>query len=176
MIIRAKALSAAMQPISALLVNERIYQAMLAESKKLGNFAHRYTYWAHPVAAAVALEVQRIYAEMDLIGHVQRVGGRMQRALARLADHPRVGDVRGAGLLAGLDIVTDKQTRAMFDPALQVPTMIERNLKKNALILRVIGNRIALSPPVIITASEVDELVQRLSNALDHTLGELETG
>jgi len=176
MITCAKALSAAMQPISALLVNEKIYQAMLAESRKLGNFAHGYTYWAHPVAAAVALEVQRIYEEMDLVGHVRRVGAHMQHALRPLADHPLVGDVRGVGLLAGLDIVADKESRAMFDPALHVPAIIEHNLKKHALILRQIGNRIALSPPVIITESEVDELVSRLGKALDDTLAEIETG
>jgi adenosylmethionine-8-amino-7-oxononanoate aminotransferase len=68
-----------MQPISALLVNERIYRAMLVESRKLGNFAHGYTYWAHPVAAAVALEVQRIYEEMDLVGYVKRVGAHYSR-------------------------------------------------------------------------------------------------
>jgi len=143
----------------ALLVDERIYQAMLVESGKLGNFAHRYTCWAHPVAAAVALEVQRIYEEMDFVGHVKRVGAHMQQALGRLAEHPLVGDVRGVGLLAGLDIVADKETRAMFDPTLQVPAIIERNLKKHALILRQIGNRIGLSPPVVITESEVDDLV-----------------
>ena len=165
-----------MQPISALLVNEKIYQAMLAESRKLSNFAHGYPYWAHPVAAAVALEVQRIYEDMDLLGHVGRVGAHMQHALRPLADHPLVGDVRGVGLLAGLDIVADKETRAMFDPALRVPAIIERNFKKHALILRVIGTRIALSPPVIITESEVDELVSRLGDALDDTLAEIATG
>ena len=103
---------------------------------------------------AVALEVPRIYEEMDLLGHVGRVGAHMQHALRPLADHPLVGDVRGVGLLAGLDIVVDKETRAMFDPALRVPAIIERNFKKPARILRVIGTRIAPSPPVIITESE----------------------
>jgi 4-aminobutyrate---pyruvate transaminase len=131
------------------------------------------TYWAHPVAAAVALEVQRIYEEMDLVGRVRRVGAHMQHALRPLADHPLVGDLRGVGLLAGLDIVADKKTRAMFDPDRNVPAIIERNLKKHALILREIGSRIALSPPVIITEGEVDELVARLGQAFDDTLAEV---
>ena len=146
---------------------------MLPESKKLGDFAHGYTYWVHPVAAAVRLEAQRIYQEMDLVGHVKRVGAHMQQALGRLAEHPLVGDVRGVGLLAGLDIVADKKARAIFDPALQVPAIIELNLKKHALILRQIGNRIALSPPVVITQSEIDELVLRLGEALDDTAAKL---
>ena len=84
-----------------------------------------------------------------------------------------VGDVRGVGFVGGLDIVADKRTHAMFDPALDVSALIERNLKKHALILRVIGNRIALSPPVIITEGEVDEMVARLERALDNTAAEL---
>jgi 4-aminobutyrate--pyruvate transaminase len=120
---------------------------MLAESHKLGNFAYGTPIGRTPVAAAVALEVQRIYEEMDLVGHVRRVGAHMQSALRALAGHPLVGDVRGVGLLAGLDIVADKETRAMFDPDRTFPAIIERNLKKHALILRQIGNRVSRRRP-----------------------------
>jgi 4-aminobutyrate---pyruvate transaminase len=173
MITCAKALSAAMQPISALLVNDKVYRAMLDESKKLGNFAHGYTYWAHPVAAAVALEVQKIYEEMDVVGHARRVGAHLQQELAALADHPLVGDVRGVGLLCGLDLVADKKTRAMFPPEHDLPGILGRNLKKHALILRQVGNRIALSPPLIITEPQVGDMVGRLKAALDDTWAEL---
>ena len=173
MITCAKALSAAMQPISALLVNDKVYRAMLDESRKLGNFAHGYTYWAHPVAAAVALEVQKIYEEMDVVGHARRVGALMQQGLARLADHPLVGDLRGAGLLAGIDLVADKKTRAMFPAERDVAGIIGRNLNKHALILRQVGNRIALSPPLIITEAQIDDMLARLKNALDDTWSEI---
>src|SRR5262245_36599916 len=73
MVTSAKALSAAMQPISAVFINDRIYEAMLAQSDKFGNFAHGFTYAGHPVAAAVALEVQRIYAEIDIVSRVKRL-------------------------------------------------------------------------------------------------------
>ena len=76
MMTSAKALSAAMQPISAVLINDRIHEAMLAQSDKFGNFAHGYTYAGHPVAAAVALEVQKIYAEMDIVARAKRLGPR----------------------------------------------------------------------------------------------------
>jgi 4-aminobutyrate--pyruvate transaminase len=175
MITCAKALSAAMQPISALLVSEKVYQGMLAESRKLGNFAHGFTYWAHPVAAAVALEVQKIYEEMDVVRHVREVGARMQQGLARIAEHPLVGDARGVGLVGGIDIVADKKTRAMHDPARDVPAIIGRNMKKHGLILRQIGNRIALSPPLIITEAQVEEMLARLGRALDDTAGEVRT-
>jgi 4-aminobutyrate---pyruvate transaminase len=173
MISCAKALSAAMQPISALLVNEKIYQAMREESRKLGSFAHGSTYSGHPVAAAVAMETLRIYDEMDLVGHVRRVGPLMQKALARFADHALVGDVRGVGLIAGIDIVADKKTRTPHDAARKVPAMLDRNAKKNGLILRFIGNRIAFSPPMIITEDEIDGMAMRLGRTLDDTLAEL---
>jgi 4-aminobutyrate---pyruvate transaminase len=169
MITCAKALSAAMQPISALLINERIYQAMLAESSKLGNFSHGYTYAGHPVAAAVALEVLRIYDEMDMIGHVKRVEPVLQNALAGLGEHPLVGNVRGVGLLSGIEVVADKRSRDPFDPALNVPAIIEKNAKQRGLILRFIRNRIAISPPLIITEDEILEMISRLRGALDDT-------
>src|SRR5919201_1438842 len=85
MVTSAKSLSAAMQPISAVLVNERIHAAMLAQSDRFGNFAHGFTYAGHPVAAAVALEVQKIYAEIDIVGRAKRLGVVLQAALGRLA-------------------------------------------------------------------------------------------
>ena len=81
MISCAKALSAGMQPISALLINQRVFEAMLDESRKLGNFAHGFTYAGHPVTTAVAMETLRIYEEMDMLGHVQRVGPYLQEKL-----------------------------------------------------------------------------------------------
>src|SRR6201999_4493443 len=110
MISSAKALSAGMQPISALLINQRVFDAMLDESRKLGNFAHGFTYAGHPVTTAVAMETLRIYDEMDMIGHIRSVGPYMQEALGNLMDHPLVGDVRGVGLLTGIELVADKET------------------------------------------------------------------
>ncbi|HXQ68010.1 MAG TPA: aminotransferase [Alphaproteobacteria bacterium] len=173
MITCAKALSAGMQPISALLLNEKIYQAMLEESRKIGSFAHGMTYSGHPVTTAVARETLRIYDEMDLVGHVKRVGPVMQKALSRFADHPLVGDVRGIGLIAGIDIVADKKARTPHEAALKVPAIFERNAKKHSLILRFIRNRVAFSPPLIITEDEIGELVRRFGRALDDTQAEL---
>ncbi|MCL2427747.1 MAG: aminotransferase [Alphaproteobacteria bacterium] len=175
MISCAKALSAGMQPISALLVNERIFQAMLNESRKLGNFAHGFTYAGHPVTSAVALETLRIYEEMDMIGHVQRVGPYMQHALAKLALHPMVGEVRGVGLLTGIELVADQDRRTPFEPARQAGGMLARHARAEGLITRVIGDRIAFSPPLIITEAEIDEITARLARALDATWAELRT-
>lgn len=173
MMTSAKALSAGMQPISALLINQRVFEAMLHESRKLGNFAHGFTYAGHPVTTAVAMETLRIYDEMDMIGHVQRVGPYMQQMLGKLADHPLVGEVRGVGLLAGIEMVADKATRAQFDPGRNVGATVDKHARGHGLIARFIGDRIALSPPLVVTESEIDDIAARLGRALDDAWAEL---
>jgi len=175
MISCAKALSAAMQPISALMVNERVFAAMLDESRKVGNFAHGFTYAGHPVATAVAMEVLRIYDEMDMVPHVQRVGAYLQQVMGRFIDHPLVGDVRGVGLVSALEMMADKATRTPFDPSRKVGAIADKHARENGLIVRSIGDRIAFSPPLIITEAEVDELAVRLQKTLDATWAELRT-
>ena len=130
MITSAKALSAAMQPISAVLINERIHEAMLAQSDKFGNFAHGYTYAGHPVAAAVALEVQKIYAEMDIVARAKRLGPVLQSALGRFKSHPLVGDVRGVGLILGMELMRDGEKRIPFDRALNVGGRVDTPRKR----------------------------------------------
>ncbi|MBN8904107.1 MAG: aminotransferase class III-fold pyridoxal phosphate-dependent enzyme, partial [Rhodospirillales bacterium] len=173
MISCAKALSAGMQPISALLVNQRVFDAMLDESRKLGNFAHGFTYAGHPVTTAVAMETLRIYEEMDMIGHVQRVGPYLQAAMAKFADHPLVGEVRGVGLLTGIEMVQDKATRRLFDPARKLGATVDKHARSHGLITRFIGDRIAFSPPLIVTEAEIDEIAARLGRALDDTWAEV---
>jgi len=173
MISSAKALSAGMQPISATIINQRVFDAMLDESRKLGNFAHGYTYAGHPVTTAVAMETLRIYDEMDMIGHVQRVGPYLQSAIGKFADHPLVGEVRGVGLMTGIEMVADKTTRAQFSPARKVGATVDKHARANGLITRFVGDRIAFSPPLIITEEEIDQVADRLGKALDATWAEL---
>ena len=173
MISCAKALSAAYQPISALMVNERIHQAMLAESDKLGAFAHGFTHAGHPVTTAVALEVIRIYEEMDIVERAQRIGGRMNAGLQDLADHPLVGDVRGVGSLAGMELMQDKATRTPFEGG-RAGAVMDKYGRENGLILRIIGDRLAFAPPLIITEAEVDEMLEKLGRTLDQAQAELE--
>jgi 4-aminobutyrate--pyruvate transaminase len=175
MISCAKALSAGMQPISALMINERVFEAMLDESRKLGNFAHGFTYAGHPVTTAVAMETLRIYEDMDMLGHVRRVGPYLQEKLGALADHPLVGEVRGVGLLTGIEMVADKETRAQFDPGRQVGATVDRHARKHGLITRFVGDRVAFSPPLIITEAEIDEAVVRITRAMDDTWSEIRT-
>jgi 4-aminobutyrate--pyruvate transaminase len=163
----AKALSAAYQPISAVLINEKMHEAMLAESDKLGSFAHGYTHSGHPVATAVALEVLKIYEEMDVTARARRLGRRMIGGLQRLAGHPLVGDVTGVGLIAGIELVRDKPTRAGYAPDGRAGKMVERIGHDHGLLLRVIGDRIAFAPPLVISEEEIDEMLARLGRTLD---------
>jgi 4-aminobutyrate--pyruvate transaminase len=174
MISSAKALSAGMQPISALMINQRVFEAMLDESKKLGNFAHGFTYAGHPVTTAVAMETLRIYDEMDMIGHVQQVGPYLQKVMAKFASHPIIGDVRGVGLLVGMEMMADKATRTGFDASRGVGRIADGHARKHGLITRFIGDRIAFSPPLIITEAEVDDMAARLQRTLDDTWAEVQ--
>jgi len=169
----AKALSAAFQPISALMVSDKIYQAMLQESEKQGAFAHGYTHSGHPVSAAVALETLRIYEEMDLLGHVRRSGAYLRKELAKFAEHPLIGDVRGVGLMCGLEIVQDKASRTPYAPVGRVGALIDQLAKNRGLILRVIGDRVVFTPPLIIDEAEIDEMLRRFRGALDDTWSDL---
>jgi 4-aminobutyrate---pyruvate transaminase len=173
MITSAKALSAAMQPISAVLVSNRIHEAMLAQSDKRGNFAHGYTYAGHPVAAAVALEVQKIYAEIDIVGRAKRLGPLLQSVLGRLKEHPLVADVQGAGLILGMELMRDRERRIAFAPALNVGARVDAASKRHGLILRVVGDRLVFAPPLVIEAHDIEEIGDRLERALDDVASDL---
>ncbi len=169
MISCAKALSAGLQPISALLINERVFQALMTESDKVGHLAHGYTYAGHPVTTAVALETLKIYEEMDMISHVKRVEKVFLAKMNALVDHPLIGEFSGIGLIGALEVVKDKKTRELHPASQGVMATIDANAKKNGLILRLVGNRIAFSPPLIIDEAQVGEMARRLKTTLDET-------
>jgi len=173
MVTSAKALSAAMQPISAVFINDRIHEAMLAQSDKFGNFAHGFTYAGHPVAAAVALEVQRIYAELDIVSRVKRLAPLFQSALGRLKSHPLVGDVRGVGLISGIELMRDARRRIPFDRAINVGARVDEAAKRRGLILRVVGDRLVFAPPLVIEPPQIEQIGERLEQALDDVSIEL---
>jgi len=163
----AKALSSGYLPISAVMVTEAIYQACVAESEKIGTFGHGYTYSAHPVSAAVALETLKIYDERDILGHVRSVAPTFQRRLRALADHPLVGEVRGTGLIGALELVADKAGKTPFDPVGAAGAKVNALCQENGLISRAMGDSLALCPPLIITEEEIGLVFDRLEKALD---------
>ena len=165
----AKALSAAFLPISAVMVSERVFQGLAEESHKIGTFGHGFTYSGHPVPAAVAVETLKIYDEMDIGAHVRRVGGHFQKALReRFADHPLVGEIRGMGLIAAMELVADKASHANFDPALKVGPRMAKAMEEAGVIGRTVANdAVCFSPPLIISEAEIDEMLTRVGTALE---------
>ncbi len=165
----AKALTSAYMPLSAVMVDEKIYQALVRQSEKIGVFGHGYTYSGHPVAAAVAVETLKIYEERNIIDHVRKVGPRMQAGLRKFADHPLVGEVRGVGLVAAVELVKDKATKEPFDPKSGVGLYLYKRAQAHGLIVRNLVDSIAFTPPLIITEADIDEILARFGKALEET-------
>lgn len=166
----AKGLSSGYMPISAVMVAEPMWQACLAQSNKIGVFGHGFTYSGHPVAAAVANEAQKIYEEMDIVANVRKMAPLLLDGLKVYADHPLVGEVRGCGLMAAVEIVRDKKTKESFPAAANIGLYIERRCQEHGAILRSLGDALTAAPPLTISAAEVKELNGIIGVALDETL------
>ncbi|MDZ7668033.1 MAG: aminotransferase class III-fold pyridoxal phosphate-dependent enzyme [Gammaproteobacteria bacterium] len=165
----AKAVSSAYLPMSAVLIPEYMYEPMIEPSGQVGNFGHGFTYSGHPVCAAVSLRALEIMEERDLFNHAARVGEAFQQRLHRLADHPLVGNTRGVGLIGAVELVADKATKRAFDTAQGVGAYAMGRCEANGLIVRALGDSLALCPPLIITDKQVDEVFSKLEKALDET-------
>jgi 4-aminobutyrate---pyruvate transaminase len=165
----AKAITSGYLPLSATVISDQIYRACVGQSEKLGVFAHGYTYTGHPAACAVALEVLDIFEERDLLGHVRRVGPMMQEGVRKLTGHPLVGEVRGVGLVAGMELVPDKPGRGTFDPLGSAGALFVARAQANGLIVRNLQDTVALCPPLIISEGEVEEMLRKFGKALDET-------
>lgn len=166
----AKALSSAYLPIGAVMMTDEVYQVLRDGSDQFGMWNTGYTYSGHPVAAAVALETLRIYEERDLLGHVRAVMGTFQEQMQQFAGHPLVGEVRGVGLFAALELTPDKENKGLFDPAAKVAPGMMARTQAHGLISRALpSDGIALCPPLIITKDEIGVCMERFSTALDET-------
>jgi len=164
----AKALSAGFLPISALMISDKVYQAVADNSAKIGTFGHGYTYSGHPVSAAVALETLALYDELDIKGQVARTAPVMRNHLRALADHPLVGEVRGTGLIGALELVEDKVGRKNFDPARGIAAQVVAAMQRHGVVGRaMINDSLAFSPPLIISEAELGELFGAVRVALD---------
>lgn len=165
----AKALSSAYLPISAVLMPESMYEAFADRSGELGNFAHGFTYSGHPVCAAVALRNLELMEEMDLFNHAARMGEILQQRLQQFVGHPLVGEVRGKGLIAAVELVRQAEPREPFAASDGVGAFCANACHQAGLVLRNMGDSIAICPPLIINANQIDELVSKLAGAIDQT-------
>jgi 4-aminobutyrate--pyruvate transaminase len=164
----AKALSSAYLPISAVMISPEMSEIIEQESGKLGTFGHGFTYTGHPVASAVALKTIEIYQERDIVGHVREVAPRFAKRIAKLGEHPFVGEAVSVGLIGAIELVANKKTKAGFDAAKAVAATVFGFAQEEGVIVRpLMGDRIAFCPPLIISESEIDEMFDRFERGLD---------
>jgi len=169
----SKALSSSYLPISALLINDRVYQPVADESAEIGTFGHGFTASGHPVAAAVALENLSIIEEKGLVDHAREMAPYFQDSLGTLADHPLVGEVRGVGLIAAVELVTDKPSKTAMQPPGAMAARAFGLVQQQGVISRAIGDCLAFCPPLIVEREHVDTIVAATRRGLDELAAEL---
>jgi adenosylmethionine-8-amino-7-oxononanoate aminotransferase len=169
----AKGLGGGYAPIGALLMQDKIFDTVAEGS---GAFQHSHTYMGHPLACAAALAVQRVMRRDELLANVQAQGAHLARRLReRFGNHPFVGDVRGRGLLQGVELVADRGSKEPFDPKLKLHARVKREAMARGLMVYPMGgtldgargDHVLLAPPFIVDAPLVDTIVERLGEAID---------
>ncbi len=172
----AKGLGAGYQPIGAMLCSREIYKTIENGS---GFFQHGHTYLGHPTAAAAGVAVVNAMLDRGLIPRVQTQGKKLMSALqAAFGQHPHVGDIRGRGLFVGVELVADRETKTPFDGALKIAPTIKKAAFEAGMICYPMsgtidgksGDHVLLAPPFIISDTQIDELVQKLSGAIGAAL------
>ena len=159
----AKGLTSAYAPLSGSIVSERVFEVLMRGSDETGPIGHGWTYSAHPIGAAAGVANLRLIDDLGLIENVCSVGpyflGKLKDALA---DHPQVGEVRGEGLLAAVELVEDKAARHFFDPGRKVGPAIAAAMLKQGVICRAMpqGDILGFAPPLCLTAAEADAVVE----------------
>ncbi|UGQ45856.1 aspartate aminotransferase family protein [Massilia endophytica] len=170
----AKGVTSGYVPMGGVLVSDRIAQVLVAG----GDFNHGFTYSGHPVACAAAMENIRIIEEEGLVERVAHdTGPYLKQRFASLAAHPLVGSAESHGFVAGLDLVRRKAARvhhqARFDPTLAVGMICRGHMFENGMIMRAVGDRMIIAPPLIMTHAQIDEMMQKIRYCLDLTLDDL---
>lgn len=162
----AKGLSSAYAPISAVMVNEKVYAAVAENSGTIGVFGHGFTYSGHPVSCAIALEALNIYEEDDIVGRVKSLAPQLQNGIRSYEGRKYVGEVRGVGFVGAIELYADPANRRPFEPSVAAGTRLVEIGLTQGLILRALGDTIVLCPPLIITSDELTELFARFERTM----------
>ena len=167
----AKGLTAGYAPMGAVLMADHVYQAIADSAPASLPVGHGFTYSGHPVSAAVALEVLRLYQEGGVLENGVRTGRRFMERLEQIKNHPLVGDVRGRGMLGAIELVSDKKTKRGFDGDLDIGGRLSRLTWESGVIVRCFVNGvIGFAPALCCTESEMDLIIDRVEQALDRLL------
>ncbi len=165
----SKQITSSYQPLAAVMISDEVFKVIAENSGKIGTFGHGYTASGHPVATAVGLENLKIIEERGLVENAAKVGAVLQKRLRALADHPLVGEVRGVGLIAAVELVANKETKEKFPEPGKVGGYFFARAHHHGLIVRNILDSLAFCPPLIITEEQVHEMVTAFEATLKDT-------
>jgi putrescine aminotransferase len=167
----AKGVTSGYVPLGGVLVGDRVARALIERG---GEFQHGYTYSGHPVACATAIANIRLIQQLGLVARVRdEVGPYLAETFAQLADHPLVGDAQTCGLMGALLLVRDKSTLAPFPPEREIGMVCRGHCFGNGLIMRAVGDRMIIAPPLVITRAQIDEMAALIRRCLDLTLADV---
>lgn len=172
----AKGLTSAYVPMSGAIVGEKVYSVLEGASDRVGAFSHGYTYSGHPIAAAAANAVLDIVSNEDLPGRARQVGGYFQKRLqSEFAQLPIVGEVRGVGLMAAIEFVQHRASKANFPAALKIGARVSKAARDRGLIARAMphGDILGFAPPLVINEAEIDEVVGVAAAAVREVMDDL---
>ena len=163
----AKAVTNGYMPLGGVMVGDRVAEVMLASG---GEFAHGLTYSGHPASCAAGLETLRILRESNIIDTAaNEIAPHFQSRLQELEDHPIVGQVRGKGMFAAVELVSDKASRERLAPESEGAVFCRDTANRNGLMVRQTGDAMITAPPLVCSIEEIDILVDKLRIALDET-------
>ena len=171
----AKGMASGYMPVAATVVKEHIFEAFYGETSELKHFRHINTYGGHPVAAAVSLKNIDIVKQENLPANAAKMETYLRNRLSEFSDHPLVGDIRGRGLLLGIELVSDKEKKTPLSLA-QANGILQNCLKEGVLVMRNgntvpgLGNILIMAPPLILKENEADQIVDAVGKSLNQAL------
>jgi putrescine aminotransferase len=167
----AKGVTSGYVPLGGVMVGERVARVLVDQG---GEFNHGYTYSGHPVACAVALANIRLIQREGLVDRVRNeLGPHLAKRFAELNEHPLVGDTQTCGMMGAVQLVKDKSSRTVFDSSLEVGMVCRGHCFGNGLIMRAVGDRMIVAPPLVMTLAQVDEMMALIHQCLDLTLADV---
>jgi adenosylmethionine-8-amino-7-oxononanoate aminotransferase len=172
-IVSAKGITSGYVPLGATIISDAIYDVISHPQVEGGVFSMGLTYWGHPVACAAALKNVEIMENEAMLGNAKASGDHLQKAAQRLADLPHVGDVRGQGLMLAVDMVSDTSRKVPFAPTVGCGHRVFQACIARNVIVRPVGDRLVLSPPLIITPEQCDQIVDCLAEAIQEVTAAL---
>ncbi len=168
-LVMSKQITSTYFPLSAFMINEKIFEPIADESNRIGVLGHGFTGAAHPVGAAIALENLAIIEERKLVDNAAETGGYMQSELRKLADHPLVGEVRGVGMIAAVELVLDKQAKSACEQPGKLGGYASARMQEHGVISRAMLDALAFCPPLIVNRTDIDLMISVLHKSLDET-------